>query len=244
MKKMLAFVLVVALGLSGVAYAQDQDLKQELEQLKNRMMELEKKLAEQEGQKEKVNELEKKVAEQAKASPAKLPDWADRFSLDGIGFMRYTREFGDSPKEFNEFDLDRAYLVLWAKLWDKGKIRYTLEGGDLRENGTDEFQVVTKHFFLEIQDTLFEGDYLRMGQTDLPWVPYSEGIWNYRFQGTVFADRSGYLTSTDLGIGYGGKFPKGYGSWQINAANGEGWKKNETGKHKDAHFRLTLNPLG
>lgn len=213
----------ITLRLAGTVAAQDQD---ELNKLKAR-----------------IEALEKKGAEQGKGGETKLPAWLDRITVEGVAFFRYSRELDETAKDYNEFDIDRAYLSIWSQLWDKGKIRYTMEGGDLRENGTDNFDITTKHLYLEVSDLLFKSDYLKIGQGDVPWVPYEEAIWNYRLQGTIFADRSGYLTSTDLGVSYGGKFPNEYGSFQASLVNGEGWKKNETGKHKDAQLRVTLNPF-
>ena len=226
MKLVLVAVFMVggsAVG-AGPFRVQEPDQERDLEQVKKQLADLEKKIGE-------------------KALDRQLPDWLDRFSFEGIAFLRYSYEFAEAQKDFNEFDIDRLYLTVASKLWDKGRVRYTLEGGDLRENGTDEFEVVTKDFHLEVQDILLGGDFFRAGQTGLPWNSHEEGVWGYRFQGTIFADRSGYLTSTDLGISYGGKIPDGYGSWQANLVNGEGWKKNETGKRKDAHLRMTFYPF-
>lgn len=179
----------------------------------------------------------------AQEPPAQVPEWLDRLTVDGRAYLRYSYELADTARNYNEFDIDRIYVGFRWKLWDKGAIRYTLEGGDLRENGGDQFAVTTKHLFVEVQDPFYAGTFVRAGQFDLPWVPYEEAVWGYRVQGTVFPDRSGYLTSSDMGLAAGGTFPQGYGSWQVSVINGEGWKKNESGKHKDVHARLTLNPL-
>ena len=180
----------------------------------------------------------------ARAQGEELPAWLKNLTIDGRAFLRYSYELGNTREEFNEFDIDRIYLGFNWRLWERGKLRYTLEGGDLRENGTDQFDVSTKHFFAEFQKPVSWVESVRVGLTDLPWVGYEEGLWGYRVQGTIFADRSGYLTSTDLGIGASGKVAEKYGSWQLNLVNGEGWKKNETGKHKDVHGRVTVNPFG
>ena len=170
-----------------------------------------------------------------------VSDLTKQLKLSGLAYLRYSYDLEDSNA--NEFDIDRIYLTLDWQLWDKGKVIYTLEGGDIRDSD-GHFDVTTKAFFLEVRDLLYPSTYLWVGQADLPWVAYEEGLWGYRFQGTVFPDRMGYLTSTDLGVGFGGDIPRGYGSWQVNVVNGEGWTSNEIGKHKDVHARLTLRPFG
>ena len=174
----------------------------------------------------------------------------DKLDIRGLAYLRYSYELEDSSlpglnsstDDRNEFDVDRIYLTFDWQLWDKAKVSYTLEGGEFRDE-SGQFDLTTKAFFLEIRDLLYPSTYLWIGQADLPWVPYEEGLWGYRYQGTVFPDRMGYMTSTDLGVGFGGDIPKDYGSWQASIVNGEGWNKNEIGKHKNVHGRLTLNPL-
>jgi hypothetical protein len=172
-------------------------------------------------------------------------DSAERPTVRIRTYLRYGYELEGSRKNFNEFNIDRLYVEFHTRLWRHGRFRATLEGGDLRETGgtNTPLAVVTKHLYFEAQDLLFRSSYLRFGLTDLPWVAYEEDLWGYRLQGTVFPDRSGYLTSTDLGIAVGSTLPSGLGSWQVNLVNGEGWKAPERGRHKDGHARLTIYPL-
>ena len=184
-----------------------------------------------------------------------MPEWLTNINISGKTYLRYSRELGDARKDYNEFAIDRLYLIVLWKLWDRASLRYTLEGGDVRStdvrlsNGSlsksndQALTAVTKHLYFHYANPFGKNSWLRLGQADLPFVPYEEDIWGYRVQGTVFSDRSGYLTSTDLGVALGGRFGSGYGSWQASVVNGEGWKRSEVGKHKDAHARLTINPL-
>ena len=43
------------------------------------------------------------------------------------------------------------------------------------------------------------GSWLRLGMQQTPFVDFVETIYRYRFQGTVFPDREGFLSSSDLG---------------------------------------------
>lgn len=189
------------------------------------------------------------------SSAQAIPDWVNNLSISGRTYLRYSYEVGDARKDYNEFAIDRLYLTLQWKLWDRARMSYTLEGGDIRDvdvrlsNGVltktnnQALGAVTKYLYFEYSNPLGKDTWVRLGLSPLPFVSYEEDIWGYRVQGTVFSDRSGYLTSTDLGVAVGGRFPKGYGSWQTSLVNGEGWKRSEAGKHKDVHARLTLNPL-
>ena len=41
---------------------------------------------------------------------------------------------------------------------------------------------------------------VRIGATDLPWVPFVEGLWGYRYIENVLADRMKFGTSSDWGL--------------------------------------------
>ncbi|MEP0766728.1 MAG: hypothetical protein HRF45_09340 [Fimbriimonadia bacterium] len=183
-----------------------------------------------------------------------VPDWVNRISISGRAFLRYSYELDSSKDDFNEFSVDRVYLTFRSKVSEKSTVQYTLEGGEIRdadyrlsdgnlEKVSTSMDVQTKYFFFEVTDALYRTGFVRVGQAPQPWVPFQEDLWGYRVQGTVFSDRSGYLSSTDLGLSFGGTIPDGYGSWHGAFVNGEGWKSPERGKHKDFHFRATVYPF-
>ncbi|GMV37556.1 MAG: hypothetical protein AMXMBFR61_20640 [Fimbriimonadales bacterium] len=183
-----------------------------------------------------------------------VPDWVNRLSISGRAFLRYGYELASSKDDFNEFAVDRVYLTFKSKVSDKSVVQYTLEGGEIRdseyrlsggnlEKTSTTMDVETKYFFYEVTDALYRSGFVRVGQAPQPWVPFQEDLWGYRVQGTVFSDRSGYLSSTDLGLSFGGAIPDGYGTWHAAFVNGEGWKSPERGKHKDFHLRVTAFPF-
>lgn len=183
------------------------------------------------------------TAPQAAPCCEKAPSWTDRISLSGKMYLRYSYGLGADQQNANEFAIDRIYLQSEYKLTDTMRVQVTLDAGGAREDGKSYFDVATKYAFFEAKDLLFKGSYLRVGQVPLAWIPYEEDLWGLRLQGPTYMDRTGNLTSADLGIAYGGKLPAGYGSFQVDLSNGEGWKSAELGKRKVIEGRLTLNPL-
>ena len=183
-----------------------------------------------------------------------IPEWVNRISLSGRAYLRFGYELGESRDDYNEFAIDRIYLTFRSKVSEKSFVEYTLEGGEIRdadyrlsggslEKSSTTMDVQTKYFYYELNDALYRTGFVRVGQAPQPWVPFLEELWGYRLQGTVFADRSGYLGSTDLGLFFGGKIPRDFGTWHAAFVNGEGWKSSERGKHKDFHLRVTTFPL-
>lgn len=188
-------------------------------------------------------------------APAALPSWLSHVDLSGVAFLFYRYELTDGAKDFNTFDVGRMYFRADIRPMEHVKFRMTLDapgreptttvqGGVTTVNkDAGKFDVVLKHAYGELYDVLVPGLSLKFGMHDLPWVPFVEAIWGYRFQGTVFSDREGYLSSTDLGVAASYVLPGKWVEAYFSLVNGETWSKPEVSKHKDVHGRITLRPL-
>ena len=84
---------------------------------------------------------------------------------------------------------------------------------------------------------------MRAGMIQTPYVEFEESVYRYRFQGPVFADREGYLASSDFGIAIRTQFPKGYGEIAGGLYNGEGFARFETNNQKAMQVRGTVRPF-
>jgi hypothetical protein len=70
---------------------------------------------------------------------------------------------------------------------------------------------------------------VRLGSADLPWVPYVEGLYGYRYLENVMIDRTKFGTSADWGIHVLGTLFDGILNYQVSAVNGGGYKKTPVG---------------
>lgn len=187
-----------------------------------------------------------------------LPDWVSRVTIGGVAYLNYQYEMTDgAPASRNAFSVTRMYLFANIRPAEHVRFRLTFDtpnrefavstraGGDTTSVTSEagKFDVVLKHAYLELSDISTRGLSLRFGMADLPFVGYEERIWTYRFQGPVFADREGYLSSTDLGLGMSYVLSNRVLEGHVNLVNGETWSKPELDRHKDVHARLTLRPL-
>jgi hypothetical protein len=84
---------------------------------------------------------------------------------------------------------------------------------------------------------------IRVGLNQTPWIDYSESIYRYRFQGTIFPDREGFLFPSDAGVTFHYNFPSDYGNMQAGIYNGEGWAHSEVNDQKAMQIRASLRPL-
>jgi len=66
---------------------------------------------------------------------------------------------------------------------------------------------------------------VRLGAADMPWIPYDEGIYGYRYFEQTLIDRTKYGTSSDWGVHLLGTLFDGFLNYQFSAVNGGGYKK-------------------
>ncbi len=106
-------------------------------------------------------------------------------------------------------------------------------------------------FSLDDWITNSKGNWVRLGIQQTPWVDFEEGIYRYRFQGTVFSEREnigpggpgGFLSSSDAGASFHYNFPSNYGDVHAGIYNGEKYNKAETNDQKSFQFRGSVRPF-
>jgi hypothetical protein len=79
---------------------------------------------------------------------------------------------------------------------------------------------------------------IRLGSADLPWVPYSEGIYGYRYLENTLIDRTKFGTSADWGVHALGSAFNGILNYDFAAVNGGGYKKIPVGSDANRFDQL------
>lgn len=77
-------------------------------------------------------------------------------------------------------------------------------------------------------------------------MDFEEGIYRYRFQGTVFAERIPLptaMTSSDAGVSVHYNLPHNYGDVHVGVYDGENYQRVETNNEKAIELRGTLRPF-
>ena len=87
------------------------------------------------------------------------------------------------------------------------------------------------------------GTWLRIGQQQTPFMDFIEGIYRYRFQGNLFEEREGFLSSSDVGLSGRFVFPNEYGDVHAGFYNGDTYTRSEANDQKAFQIRATLRPL-
>ena len=90
------------------------------------------------------------------------------------------------------------------------------------------FRIKYAYAQFNLDDWMTRGSWARLGIQQTPWVDFEEGIYRYRFQGTVFAERIPLptaMTSADAGASFHYNFPSNYGDVHVGVYNGENYQQ-------------------
>jgi hypothetical protein len=157
----------------------------------------------------------------------------------------------------NGFDVGRAYINLTGNLHHLISYRLTpditresslltLAPGSTVANDSLVFRIKYAYGQFNLDEWTTAGTWVRFGIHQTPWVDFEEGIYRYRFQGTVFAERvplPTVMSSSDAGVSFHYNFPKNYGDFHIGVYNGENYQRVEVNDQKGIEMRGTLRPL-
>lgn len=76
-----------------------------------------------------------------------------------------------------------------------------------------------------------------------PYIDFMESVYRYRFQGTLFEEREGFLSSSDAGIAAHYNLPGNYGDLHAGIYNGESYARVEPNDQKAVMLRGTFRPI-
>jgi hypothetical protein len=157
----------------------------------------------------------------------------------------------------NNFDIGRAYINVTGQISHLVAFRVTPD--IVRESGlltlstgntisADSLVYRIKYAYAQfnLDDWMPRGSWARFGIQQTPWVDFEEGIYRYRFEGTVFAERVPLpttMTSSDAGASYHLNFPSNYGEIHVGVYNGENYQRVETNNQKALELRGTVRPF-
>jgi hypothetical protein len=200
-----------------------------------------------------LDRLQADQAAQAAAPPVAVPpkpaapDWWDDTKISGKAFFNVSTidqksDGADSSANGTQAELKRFYLGVDHKFNDTFSANLTT---DFRygTNGTNkDVLVYVKKAY--VQARLSPAFFVRVGSADLPWVPFAEGLYGYRFVENELIDRTKFGTSADWGVHVGGSLANGLVSYAASAINGAGYKTlSRSSNTIDLEGRISINPI-
>lgn len=146
------------------------------------------------------------------------------------------------------FNVTRSYINITGNISHLVSYRFTPDIA--RETnpasslvGSLEFRVKYAFMQVNLDDWMTRGSWARFGIQQSPWLDFAEGIYRYRWQGTMFAEREGYFASADAGASFHYNLPSNYGDIHVGVYNGENYNKAEVNDQKAVMIRGTVRPF-
>ena len=151
---------------------------------------------------------------------------------------------GKTGQSGTNFDIKRLYLVVDHKFNNTYSFNFTTDfnfdnnltspsgassptaneaGGANTAGGIKTTQLYIKKAYLQAHYA--DGFNVRLGSADLPWVPFVEGIYGYRYVEQTLIDRTKFGTSADWGVHVYGNFLNHVVSYAVSVVDGEGYRQ-------------------
>lgn len=148
----------------------------------------------------------------------------------------------------SSFNLSRAYINVTGNIHPRVSFRITPDvaresGSGSSLSGSLEFRLKYAYGQLSLDDWMSKGSWARFGVQQTPFLDFTEATYRYRFQGTLFPEREGYLSSSDAGISLRYALPRELGDIHAGIYNGDGYAKAEANDQKALQLRATIRPL-
>jgi hypothetical protein len=94
-----------------------------------------------------------------------------------------------------------------------------------------------------LQATLSQAFWVRLGESDMPWIPFDEGVYGNRYVENTLIDRLHFGNSADWGLHLGGDLAGKTLSYQVSVVNGAGYKNPTRSKSMDVEGRVSYQPI-
>lgn len=246
------FTATPALAQSAPATAADvQALQAQIQALQAQVDQLK---AAQASQSQQINQVAQTAAAVKTTPPLKkeAPGWFASTSISGKAFLNVSNIHQtstdlagvktDNAQNGTQTELKRFYIGVDHKFNDVFSANLTTDFRYNANGTTKDVLVYVKKAY--VQAKLSPALFVRVGSADLPWVPFAEGIYGYRFVENTLIDRTKFGTSADWGVHAGGTFGNGIVSYAVSAINGSGYKTlSRSSDTLDLEGRISVNPI-
>lgn len=118
------------------------------------------------------------------------------------------------------FDLKRFYVGIDHKFNDTYSANLTMDEQYSSALNATEFFVKKAYLQAAYSPMLT----VRLGAADMPWIPFAEDVYGYRYVEPTLTDRTKFGNSSDWGVHVLGKFDDGHFGYQLSVVNGAGYK--------------------
>ena len=179
------------------------------------------------------------------------PGWWGGTTISGKAYFNvsnidHQRSGVDQSDNGTQTELKRFYVGIDHKFNDVFSANITT---DFRYNAIPDGGADTRDVLIYVKKAYLQAKLnpaftVRVGAADLPWVPFAEGLYGYRFVENTLIDRTKFGTSSDWGVHVLGSFGNNLVSYQVSAINGAGYKTlSRSSNTIDLEGRISVNPV-
>jgi hypothetical protein len=236
--KLLAMAIAAAIAIaitSPGAQAHTAGDAQELAQLRAQLATLQARVSQLEAR-------QRPQAQVAAAAPAPRAASVEKTKVGGTMFLDLTNidqtnRGARTDASGSGFDVKRFYLSIDHTFDDVWSANLTTDFSYTGSNG--ETRLFVKKAY--VQGVFSKLAALRVGSASMPWIPFVEHWYGYRFVENTLVDRMKFGNSADWGAHLYGD--NGVFNYQVSAINGGGYKNTSRSGHVDFAARVGVQPI-
>ncbi|MEI9965557.1 MAG: hypothetical protein WDM92_13700 [Caulobacteraceae bacterium] len=183
-----------------------------------------------------IKTIPAQVSTAVAAIPKPKPGWEGSTSVSGRMYADVTnidqkingaRPPAASNYNGTNFDIKRFYIGVDHKFNDTFSANVTTDFTYDGSVGATQLYLKKAYLQAKLNPALI----VRLGSADMPWIPFVEDIYGYRYVENTLIDRTKFGTSADWGVHALGSMPVGgvTVSYALSAVNGSGYKKPSLG---------------
>ncbi|MGN2243679.1 porin [Frateuria sp. GZRR33] len=259
--KMLVVAIAAGLGLAGAGVhaapapqdAQSSARSVEVEQLKAQLAALQSKVDELEQRTDAQSDINVSTGQniealqKTQAVPASSLDKAladTRFSgkmfFDFSNIDQKNSDTGKTDASGTGLDVKRFYLGVDHQFNDIWSANLTTDFNYVSSDG--ETNLFVKKAY--VQGKFDPAAVLRIGSADMPWIPFVESYYGFRYVENTLTDRLKYANSADWGLHLGGDLGANkVANYAVSVVNGGGYKNPGRSKGVDIEGRVGFVPF-
>lgn len=259
--KMLVVAIAAGLGLAGAGvhaapaqqHTQSDTRSAEVEQLKAQLAALQAKVDELEQRTDAQSDINVsngqniEAIQKAQATAASPVDTAlanttfsGKMFFDFSNIDQKNSDTGKTDASGTGLDVKRFYLGVDHKFNDIWSANLTTDFNYV--SGDGETNLFVKKAY--VQGKFDPAAVLRIGSADMPWIPFVENYYGFRYVENTITDRLKYANSADWGLHLGGDLGANkVANYAVSVVNGGGYKNPSRTKGVDVEGRVGFVPF-
>lgn len=177
---------------------------------------------------------------------AKLEKLVNNTTIGGKMYVDFTNidqknsDTGKTAASGTGLDVKRFYLSVTHNFNDIWSANLTTDFNYVGSDG--ETNLFVKKAY--VQGKFDQAAVLRLGSADMPWIPFVENYYGFRYVENTLTDRLKYANSADWGIHLGGDIGASKSlNYAVSVVNGNGYKNPGRSKGVDVEGRVGFVPF-